>query len=847
MKPVKLNSVQSKITFWAGCCLLLLSVVLILYAVLTQRKTAMNTVKIQAVELARNEASEIETKIEKAMDSARTLAQALSSMKTDNIGLSRNQVNSMLRQVLSQNPDLIGIYTLWEPNAFDGKDAQFANQVGYDETGRFIPYWMWSEGEIFYSPSVNYEDPGVGDYYLIPKNNRREAVIDPYLYPMKGVDVLVTSLVVPIVVDGHFYGIVGVDIPLDFLQKLADGFNAYDGTAQLSLISNNGTFAGVTGQSDSVGKTLSDLRNNDDQYLSEIKGGKEIVDEKNGNIEVYTPIQFGSSSTPWSVNLLIPLSAVYADVNATSWQLVIIGATISLFSLVLLWFLIQQVVNPIKLLTFGADKLSIGDVELEGWDWKAVEKIDRRGDELTGISQAFHALIAYFREMANASKRISRGDLTVKIQPKGENDLLGNALYEMNINLHNLIQQVSENASHLRAASKQLAVASNQAGQATNQIAATVQQVAKGTSQQSSSINQTADSTEQLSRAIDSVAKGAQEQAFAVSKASNITSQMSSTIQQVADNAQSGSQSASQAAATAQSGVQSVQDTILGMQAIKVKVGLSAQKVKEMGIRSQQIGVIVETIEDIASQTNLLALNAAIEAARAGEHGKGFAVVADEVRKLAERSASATKEIATLISGIQATIKESVNAMDDSALEVENGVERASQSGEALNNILLAVENVTQQVDEITSAAQRINTASNEMVVAMDSVSAVVEENTAATEEMTASAEEVAQSIENIAAVSQENSAAIEEVSASAEEMTAQVEEVTAAAQSLAEMAESLQNLIATFKLQDQISVEHDVESATQELYIGVDRRKSYTEDENNLRDNGHKVNNLNN
>jgi methyl-accepting chemotaxis protein len=365
--------------------------------------------------------------------------------------------------------------------------------------------------------------------------------------------------------------------------------------------------------------------------------------------------------------------------------------------------------------------------------------------------------------------------------------------------VHSAAQSVSHTAAEVNGAAVQ-------SGHGSQQIAHTIGQVAAGAADQARASNQTTGAVADLHNVIEQVRVGAAETARSVDAQATAVDEMTRSIRSASRASTDVHNLGGAVAEAANNGASTVRQTVDGMARIKGAVEGAAAKVTVLGAKSDQIGAIVETIDDIAEQTNLLALNAAIEAARAGEQGKGFAVVADEVRKLAERSSHATKEIADLIADVQGETEAAVKAMQVGAAEVEAGAGLAERAGAALDDISGAVQSSSAAVRRIVQAMEAMQTSSAGLVAASDAIATIAEQTNAAAESMSASAEQVARAVESIAAISDQNSASAEEVSAATEQLSAQAEEVVASAATMADMASSLETLAARFRLDGDVT-----------------------------------------
>lgn len=339
------------------------------------------------------------------------------------------------------------------------------------------------------------------------------------------------------------------------------------------------------------------------------------------------------------------------------------------------------------------------------------------------------------------------GDLTreLTVASRDEIGMLGQSFNRMLRNLREIILQVRSHAEQVAASAEELNASSEQTSQAAKQIAETVQGVVLGTDKQ-----------------VQGVEEGSRE-----------VQEMAAGIRQISSRAERVTAAAVDTSELATNGNRTIQEAVARMNGMSETIDHLSRLVRGLGERSRQICQIVDAITDIAGQTNLLALNAAIEAARAGEHGRGFAVVADEVRKLAEQASASAGQITQLVGTIQSEIEEAVVSMQRGTEEVAAGMAGVSEAGEAFARIRAAVLDVTGQIQEVSAASRSL----------------------------TASTEKVAQAMREIAGVTETTAARTLDVSAATEEQLASMEEIHASAASLAGLAEELEKLMGRFKV----------------------------------------------
>jgi methyl-accepting chemotaxis protein len=578
-------------------------------------------------------AKEVEVELGVGFTVAESLASVATAMQQQQVD--RKTADAMTRQLFEANPTLLGLGQYWEPNAFDGKDSEFANQPNHDATGRYLTYWNRASGGVKSEVLSGYVPENADNqYYYRPLRTRQPWASEPYAYGIgSGQKVMLMSIMVPLLQGGKALGVAGVDIPLESITRQLSTIDAYKGYG--ALISSDGLYA-----SHPDAKRLSQPADELPTAAKDaIKAGQSYSFERDGWGYVLQPVHIGKSPNNWALMVAYPLAEAMAGINQFLYTAVVIGLVALLVLAIVLWHLLAWQIRPLSGLTVG----------IQAWGGELGLRFEQRsGDETGKLAGAFNQFI----------QRL--GDLVGSIRHSST------ALMQISNHLGDTTQAVAERATSQHTATEEMA-------SGVTALAHSVTEM----SQQAEDVEQLARNTEVLT--------------------TNISGDMSQTL--------------------------------AGITHIDQTMDVVAGAVGDLEKRSQQIAGIIAVIRSIADQTNLLALNAAIEAARAGEQGRGFAVVADEVRQLAERTSRSTGEIGEMIGAIGSDVRNTVANVHQVGEAVRQGVVQLTTSAQGVDQIRQHAQDILARISEVARQTQSQAATGEQLSVAIQGVSRISEQN----------------------------------------------------------------------------------------------------------------------
>ncbi|SFU40920.1 methyl-accepting chemotaxis sensory transducer with Cache sensor [Pseudomonas sp. OV546] len=565
----------------------------------------------------------------------------------------REEVNQSLKTTFEHNPQILGLWLVFEPNALEGQDSEFVNDAARasNEKGRFSSAWNRGGGESLnilipeadlHKTELSISGTPYNSWYTCPRDTGRTCLLSPYADTQAGQVQLMTTLSTPLIADGKVIGTLGVDLALGALQAAASDAQRtlFNGSGSMLIVSDSGVLAAYSKDAGQVAKPVNvTLGEQGKTILAAVAQKKPAVLAENDLIRAVYPVAPIPDAAAWGVVIDLPKQVLLADsialqalLDQTQTRdtleslLVAIGA--GLLGLLLIWLTASGVTRPINSVAQMLKAIASGDGDLT--QRLHYSKKDELGE-----------LVNWFNRFLD------------KLQPT--------------------IAQIKQSITD-----------------------------ARGTADQSSEISrQTSEGMQVQFREIDQLATASNE--------------MSATAHEVAHSASNAAQAAHGADQASRDGISLIERSTRDITALASEVSKAVNEVEALAVNSEQIGSVLEVIRSIAEQTNLLALNAAIEAARAGESGRGFAVVADEVRNLAKRTQDSVEEIRLVIERIQTSTRGVVATMYSSQTLAQDNAGQIHQAVQALSKISEAVTVISDMNMQIASAAEEQSAVAEEV------------------------------------------------------------------------------------------------------------------------------------
>jgi len=719
----------------------IIAVVLIVVAVVLLRQASDTSVKLskRSIEnLAGQRAAYWQGREDGLFRVARTLANIFGDFEDDPVDRRRDMYNSMMQSVARAETTIFQVYCVWKPNAVDGMDARFAGRPGNTETGQYASAYRMENGQANLTVTTDVADAMA---YLTGPDAKKDRYVHPTPRNIDGKDTWYFRIMVPIINhrNGEVVGGVGCLCVIDAIQPTIENtIKTREEIAAISIYSSNG-FVIASYVPDRVGKMMKDVDLLYGKYMDDavkaVQNGESFACSSYApalKADVEITIQsfpMGSSGNSWSIMVASTKTYILKEVNAMTRFTIILAIIAIIISAVIIYFTLQSTTNPIV----------------------------KVADTLRDISEG-------------------EGDLTRSIAVASKDEIGDLALYFNKTleKIKNLVLIIKREATNLQNIGTDLSSNMTETAAAVNQITANIQSIKGRVINQSASVTETNATMEQVIVNINKLNGNVESQSRNVAQVSSAIEQMVANISSVTNtlvNNSANVKTLREASEVGRNGLQEV-----------------ATDIQEISRESEGLLEINAVMENIASQTNLLSMNAAIEAAHAGEAGKGFAVVADEIRKLAESSSEQSKTIGTVLKKIAESIKK-ITSSTDNVLKRFEAIETS-------------VTTVADQEENIRNAMEEQGEGSKQVLHGVGSLNELTQNVRSSSEEMLSGSQEVMKESQNLEKATQEITGGMNEMSSGAEQINIAVNHVNEISTKNREGINTLMKEVSRFKVE---------------------------------------------